>query len=500
MDNRWDDFNYKTSFEARVYSPDGDRYSLGTVKIGKKGLGQLSQISDHPLPNEFNELDLSFFSVGQDETYYTTLKLLGDELRQAYLEAMRDVAFSSSLLSDIDSEPVFQKSLLRGVHKYLLKSQFSRLARGLNRFESFGFAYERNIDSDISMQFDVKPESMPPTNVHVLIGSNGVGKTTLLKRLADVVRYPSLMDSSLETFKINHSQDGMDSFWTLVAVAFSAFDSFGEQPVDSDATSPSDVTYFYLGLKKPRDLKHNDTKDEDDNSLRYFHKSTDDLVSEFRVLLKSIVKSSKGKFERFARAIKILASDPLIATSRFRQQFDEEDFMPSPDIEHLVNDFKAMSSGHKIVLLSIAGLVNHVDEKTLVLIDEPETHLHPPLLSAYIRAVSSLLIERNGVAIVATHSPVVLQEVPKSCVWKLSRHGDALRVDRPEIETFGENVGTLTREAFGLEVTESGFFKIIKDLVAKHESYDEVMDALGLQLGIEGRAMARILVAENKPQ
>lgn len=67
-----------------------------------------------------------------------------------------------------------------------------------------------------------------------------------------------------------------------------------------------------------------------------------------------------------------------------------------------------MSSGHAVVLLTISRLVAKVEEKPLVLIDEPESHLHPPLLSAFTRAISELLHNRNGVAIIATHSPVVL--------------------------------------------------------------------------------------------
>lgn len=112
--------------------------------------------------------------------------------------------------------------------------------------------------------------------------------------------------------------------------------------------------------------------------------------------------------------------------------------------------FGRLSSGHKIVLLTITRLVETVEERSLVLIDEPETHLHPPLLSAFVRSLSGLLINRNGVAIIATHSPVVLQEVPRSCVWKVRRSGRVTEVERPEIETFGENVGILTREVFGL--------------------------------------------------
>lgn len=89
--------------------------------------------------------------------------------------------------------------------------------------------------------------------------------------------------------------------------------------------------------------------------------------------------------------------------------------------------FGKLSSGHKIVLLTITRLVETVEERTLVLLDEPEAHLHPPLLSALVRALSDLLINRNGVGIIATHSPVVLQEVPRSCVWKVRRTN--VRVD-----------------------------------------------------------------------
>jgi hypothetical protein len=136
-----------------------------------------------------------------------------------------------------------------------------------------------------------------------------------------------------------------------------------------------------------------------------------------------------------------------------------------------------------------------VTERTLVLIDEPETHLHPPLPAAFIRAVSDLLIDRNGVAIIATHSPVVLQETPRGCVWKLRRSGHLLKAERPEIETFGENVGVLTREAFGLEVTRSGFHRELQKAVREGLTYEQVLDLFGGQLGGEARGIARALIA-----
>jgi predicted ATP-binding protein involved in virulence len=158
--------------------------------------------------------------------------------------------------------------------------------------------------------------------------------------------------------------------------------------------------------------------------------------------------------------------------------------------------FRDLSSGHAIVLLTMTRLVELVDERTIVLVDEPEGHLHPPLLSAFVRALSDLLIKRNGVALLATHSPVVLQEVPKSCVWMLRRSARLSKAERPTIETFGENVGTLTREVFGLEVTNSGFHQLLKNAITEPGvDYETAVRGFNGQLGAEAHALLRNLIA-----
>lgn len=156
--------------------------------------------------------------------------------------------------------------------------------------------------------------------------------------------------------------------------------------------------------------------------------------------------------------------------------------------------FGKLSSGHKIILLSITKLVATVEERTLVILDEPETHLHPPLLSAYIRSLSSLLMKRNAVALIATHSPVVLQEVSNLCVWKLYRQGNISSIQRISKNTFGENIGVLTHEVFGLEVTNSGFHKILEEAVKEYDSFEEIDQHFNHALGFEAQSIARQLL------
>lgn len=109
---------------------------------------------------------------------------------------------------------------------------------------------------------------------------------------------------------------------------------------------------------------------------------------------------------------------------------------------------------------------------------------------------SELVISRNGVALIATHSPVVLQEVPKSCVTVIDKVKSEYTFNPPDIETFDENVGRLTREIFDLEVTKSGYHAMIRNFLADH-TYEELIDVYGGQIGAEGRTLARV-IEKNK--
>ncbi|WP_443047840.1 AAA family ATPase [Streptomyces sp. H39-S7] len=156
--------------------------------------------------------------------------------------------------------------------------------------------------------------------------------------------------------------------------------------------------------------------------------------------------------------------------------------------------FSSLSSGHAIVLLTITRLVETVAEQSLVLLDEPEAHLHPPLLASFVRALSDLLTDRNGVALIGTHSPVVLQEVPRLCVWKVHRW-NRRPPRRPDLETYGENVGVLTHEIFGLEARRAGFHAEIARAVDELGTYDQVLERFQGQLGGEAKGLVRILLA-----
>lgn len=491
--DNWNDwFKWYTLYSVRAIRADNQIVDLGAVKIGRRGMTEDAGSTE--LPPMFEALDQSYFSLGQSENYYETLISLGDDIRTAYLTALRDCAFSLEILDQNDAEPVLRSSLLRDIQMSRVRERFHRLAHGQIALSPYSFDYIFPVDPlaltpPPILSFSVTPESLPATNIHVLIGRNGVGKTRCFDFLARAFLGMPADDPQQAVGQLRNrvaNPWGLDcvdqdpGFAGLVTVSFSAFDSKGPLGGASGGLK----RYAYIGL-----VTHEAPQN---GNLAPFQpgprvKDGHELAHEFA---KSMVACREGvRRRRWEDALRTLEADPLFAESNVSALADYQ----GPDLEqHARALFRRMSSGHAVVLLSITRLVELVEEKSLVLIDEPESHLHPPLLSAFVRALSDLLINRNGVAIVATHSPVVLQEVPRLCAWKLNRVGRDARADRPEHETFGENAGTLTREVFGLEVTQTGFHRLIAEN-AQGRTYEQILAMFGDQLGAEGRALARAL-------
>ena len=480
----WDDwFKFNTLYSLVVFDAQGDRHEVGGVKIGQFGMAEMQRRPD--LPVEFETLTDACFSLGQDDSYYGTLNGLGPELRDDVLRSLRDVALDLDLFARALPEKVTGFSLLRSVTRASVRGQFHRLARGGSRLSRYHFSYTApGSAAPLSLSFKVEPESNPPTNVHVLIGRNGVGKTTFLNRIARAVVEEGRSIDEVGTVSLLSDPSEATPFANLVSVTFSAFDPFDPLPPQEDRSTG--VQYGYIGLKRPADTPN----------LAQGPKDLNELTTEF---VQSVGVCRKGaRLVRWRRALDVLESDPLFADAQVAMlatmTWDAAVRVRAREL------FGALSSGHKIVLLTITRLVEAVEERTLVLFDEPEAHLHPPLLAAFARALSDLLIDRNGVAIVATHSPVMLQEVPKSCAWKIRRSGAKVVAERPEIESFGENVGVLTREVFGLEVTHSGFHQLLQDNVDRDSSFEQVVARFEGQLGGEARAILRALIAERDSQ
>ncbi|MFF0484965.1 AAA family ATPase [Streptomyces sp. NPDC004435] len=468
----WNDGGFITTFDLHIRLADTRLLRIGYLRIGHVSMrSDGTRRTADLLPDAFTALNHGFFSLAHEDDFYEELrKLPGAGMGYEILRALNDVAFDSSLGRTIRSLEVYQKALLRGRTEQQLAAA-NLIARGLRaRVVPFSWHYtpeQEGLRPAHRFEFEAEPGSKPPTNLHALIGRNGVGKSTLLHRLAEAATEGRISVRSPSLFEDNQ-------FTGCVVVSFSPFD----QPYDLASTA---MSFDFVGLRHPDGVRMKTEAEWRKEFVDSF--ATVRIGSRgrrWRQAIDTLNYSASGFLDEHMPVIDAMIREG--SSRRFEERMGEV--------------FDSLSSGHAVVLLMVTRLLEVVGERTLVLIDEPETHLHPPLLAALARTLSDLLSDRNGMAVIATHSPVVLQEVPASCVWLMSRHGAELTAHRPITETYGESVGELTYEAFGLEVDATGFHAAIAREVEQGGTYEEIAGRF-TGLGSEARALLRAMTFER---
>lgn len=513
----WDDwFSYATTYNVVYHESAKTSQPIGQVKIGQKGLkesrAQGKGARTPNLPHCFDALGSAFFSIGQDDYYYENLNHLSGktspDIRKEYLIAIRDMAYDLSIFEENKAERVTITSLMRSVSETTIRGQFNRMAHGGARLTEYQFTYRLpsvgarsvNVTAEVAISsaeisFQVTPESVPPTNIHVVIGRNGVGKTHLIKSMIDAAFGEGENKQGLGFFYqtlASRQIPALNLFANFICIGFSAFDNIPRH------VSINEKRYVFVGLDDSfqTNLKHSRVDNTSPTARRI-----DSLSDSFVERISSIVRNT-SKTRLWENAIDLLSYDDYFSQSAIAdivKQWAEKNRTEGDSKAELKRAFSRLSSGHKIVLLTVASLVDEVVEKSFVILDEPETHLHPPLLSALIRAVSEVLIQKNGVALVATHSPVVLQEVPASCCWEMQRSGAVVSLRRLSEETFGADINSLMRSVFGLEVLKSGFHQMIVEALEESEGdFSKALSRFGGKLGTEGLLLLKARSANYK--
>lgn len=493
--DNWDDwFEYEISYY--LWINDEEKKCIGRVKIAEKD----QSVRTASLPTQFETLGDDFVSIGFSEYYYEELK--HTKYREQILEALNDIAYNLNIYEQVRYYHVTRVALMREYSESMLKGQINRMALGGARLTDYNFTYvfpsiNPLTDKKVEMAFEVERDKKPASNIHVMIGKNGIGKTTIIKKMIYALEncYPAESVGEVEN-------DWSTDFANIVFVSFSAFD---EPIFEENFKNKFPIQYKFVGLVKNNSIKSRDTLTDEfvECSFSFYHNA-----SKMR-LWKATLKILESDNTFVEQEIDTWISDS-IRTSWLREikgllRNSEElnlesgkDLLKEKHRERVFPLFSRLSSGHKIILLTLANLIDLVEEKTIVFLDEPEEHLHPPLVAAFIKALSNLLIYRNGVGIIATHSPVIVQEVPKKCVWILDRSGEYLIPRRPELETYGENLGELTTEIFGYEVNNSGFHKELQDAVKISDSYDAARDIFFNQLGKEAKSILRAYMYDKE--
>ena len=458
-ENNWDDFGFKTLFGVVLYLDADTDVDLGYVKIMR--LGQEEGYTEMP-GRSFEALDASYCSLGQDAEYYHKLLELPVAIRTEYLRDIRDAAVDTGTRRAFLGTRGWSTSLTRfGQAAHALEVGKGAF-RGVRKVGGVAdFDYARAGDAPLNVRFAFDDRSELPGRSNVIIGYNGVGKTRLL---ADLARAAS--DSQGNESRVARITGHDATFGAVVAISYSAFDDF-ELPQNKTRDQDEDVFeteagrtelfgYVYCGLRRV-----DPTADSRLDQPRPELKSLDEIDQEFLNALERARHRRVNDEPVLLAAFEVLEREP---------SFGRIGVYPSTLIDidaDAKGQIRQLSTGHKIVLNIVVQLAAHLKPRSLVLLDEPETHLHPPLLAALLKAVQLLLDTYDSFVVIATHSPVVLQEVPASSVRVLTRFGEIAEVEEPEIETFGENVGAITRHVFSLDSSATDYQGVLASLAGR---------------------------------
>ena len=424
--NQYTAFFKNVSFQAVAYIDDRE-FILGEVRfllLDRDGsalyLNKIARSSNERFLR-FPLKGLAYISIGLGTEYYERLVELFDrDVALHVLKAVNDwiiikrEGLKLRQISSFEKSKAFGMSFMRGLSSrrasklaehilYRPSSSSSderpapppesNLKFGLNfRLSTFERRHELN--------FDFRKTDLP-SNINVLIGSNGTGKTQALKHLVDGLLERGSASPRYSATEFKPSIEPMPAFSQVVVVSFNPFDSF---PKSGEVTK-GDIEYLYCGFRDRNgrfSVKHANSEmgrhlvsicQQDENAYlrRWIEK---------RSLLRNALTLAVGEFENIHVAATKKSTDrhqtkrmPIFdetggsnkkATALkdldqylFEVQFDKN------------SDERFLSPGQTLFAFLVCAVISVVRQNGLILIDEPELYLHPNLEIAFVCLLKS---------------------------------------------------------------------------------------------------------------
>lgn len=107
-----------------------------------------------------------------------------------------------------------------------------------------------------------------------------------------------------------------------------------------------------------------------------------------------------------------------------------------------------LSSGELALFVRIMEISLYIERDTLILIDEPETHLNPYWINQYYYLLKECFANLNCHFIIASQSPIVVGMFNKEQVFYLKSEDDRISVKVLEEETFMNNIDNILSFVF----------------------------------------------------
>ncbi len=362
-------------------------------------------------------------------------------------------------------------------------------------------------------------------NVNVVLGANGVGKTTLLRAAALATLNPMMGQSGFRPYTlIRRIQKGEEKYYKPIRERKTLFNSSlmlhkevsfdGATYIDNlkskfaireghqeEFISPIDVTpslyifnnqvdssyimqyaFFAVSYGAMRRVERLPSYELEDQNKQYSYRySRMANLFDSRVVLTPLVTWLPQLPKREKKQILEIFSSLMPAKLEFSDSIDGREF----NFYHnkILVPFDALADGHRSYIGWISDLLYHLhranpknilDVHGVVLVDEVDLLAHPTWQRTLVPTLSKTFPKLQF--ILTTHSPIVAASVEMANLFILepARNGTA-KLTRPDAEVYGLNAQQVLHEVFGMDSTRAeGFDKYLRSLMKKSRTGDRV--------------------------
>lgn len=497
----WDDFSYVITFQAYHVSKEGEKIKIGYLKVLHKNEQDTSiyfKTSGERLEPKIFKIsqclnDNILVSIGKDLDYYKRIhSLFIENERELFLQSLCDVSFlkdNHELYSQWDG---YSGSLMRGSSSSaILKKGYSIAIGRYNPTTKFELKIENvgeNFDP-ISFKFNMD-RKIGKSNISLLIGKNGVGKTHILKKITEIIT------------GVSKEEENFPFFHKLVVIAYSPFEEFYTEKelfnkINLKYTRGSDSA-TRKSLKRQRlhvnEYSYIGFRNEEGSFSRELPsiKSVDSILKILSYDRENEWWADKTRLSILIETLKLsIDFDLIYLTDKSGNNVDLDSCANLKNVEKNIDYDKglifikdqqviSLSSGQKIYTYMLPAIISEIEDESLLILDEPELYLHPALEVGLINMLKNILNETKSFSLIATHSSIMTREVERDAVTILRKTKKNTNMYKPSIETYGESIDVIISEVFDDEYIRKPYEnEIDKVLGMDSSSISEIKDFIG---------------------
>ncbi|MGF1727828.1 ATP-dependent nuclease [Photobacterium nomapromontoriensis] len=504
-DSSWNDFGYKIHCVCRLINPQDDRpfeirMLIGFFEPESVGLDErfkninyksTSLMDMLPLINSLEvkeELDkLGFFTMLPDmQAYRTAVSSLGSEVLEQVLSVTNDVVLHkdkrTSWFDHAINTEVFTLGFMRNSEAFFAFSNADSILGGVEDEKFDGISQKLTLKYSLEgfentheINLDYEQSGYIPKRINILIGKNGLGKSQALKSFCRAaLRYP---DNSISLTAGDKNERPLIN--RLLAIA---------TPGETQNTFPGErrttQKLYYRRLSLTRNGRAKATKSINEMLVQLAR--SDDLIG------------TSSRWELFIEAIsKVLPVNNIAVQTRNKkyiqlyklhhgggeqaslERWASIDKSSDPKIL-LSKELHSMSSGQLTFFKFAVLCCLYIENGSFVLLDEPETHMHPNMISDFVELLDSLLEETGSQALIATHSAYFVREVSRDQVHVFSDENNRVSIVSPRLRTFGADVESISQFIFNEDVDNRLVDKIYSRV--KNLPFEKVKEQLEAEL------------------